>query len=183
MSVEAKPERTFFPANFVPMGTPLPMHLSHNALLSRIWSPSSFSASTSSTFEMEFLCLSRAWWHIFQDHVNVKQLNLKLWTRLWVVPSYQQSQTNEFATASVPTVERAIWRRFQEYNKKSSVRSGLTGCSGRLCGNMWLFRVKTWLQGQVHWMVLNTLVQREWAILNNSQASDFVFCISLIREI
>ena len=32
MSVKAKPERTFFPANFVPMGTPLPMYLSHNAL-------------------------------------------------------------------------------------------------------------------------------------------------------
>ena len=32
MSVEVKPERSFFTANFGPMGTPLPMHLSHNAL-------------------------------------------------------------------------------------------------------------------------------------------------------
>ena len=32
MSVEAKPERSFVSANFVPMGTPLPMHLSHNVL-------------------------------------------------------------------------------------------------------------------------------------------------------
>ena len=118
----------------------------------------------------------------FQDHVNVKHLNFELWSRIWVAPNYQQNQANDFATTSALIVEGALWRRFQEYNKRNSVRRGLAGCLIRLHGNMWLFRVKTWLQCQVHWMVLNTLVQKEWAILNNSQESDFVFYISLFKN-